>query len=292
MAELPDMLFKKEAIAPYAYTQVGGPADYLAKPETVTALMDLLAFAREQGWPTFVLGRLSNLVVRSGGLRGLVILTTALKSIRQEGQQLIAEAGCDFIWLAAVAQRKGLTGLEWAAGIPGTVGGAVFMNAGAYGGQTDQVVTAVKAVLANGQVRTFSGEALAFGYRHSVFQENGATIIEATFSLQKGDPKAIQALMDQHNYARASKQPLNLPSNGSVFKRPEGYFAGKLIMDTGLQGTKVGGAMVSTKHAGFMVNVGQAEGNDYEDLIHLVQGAVHDRYGVDLETEVRILGER
>ncbi|MBS9334872.1 UDP-N-acetylmuramate dehydrogenase [Fructobacillus sp. M1-13] len=288
---VPDLL-KDTALAPYAYTQAGGVVDYLAIPKTLEELGQLLFWARDEGLPVHVFGRLSNLVVRSGGLRGLVILMTELKRVEQKGDRLIADAGCDIIWLSALAQDKGLTGLEWAAGIPGSVGGAVFMNAGAYGGQTDMVVDTVTALMPDLTLQTFKRDELAFSYRHSVFQDNGGVIVQATFTLKRGDRTKIQEKMDEFNYARALKQPLSWPSNGSVFKRPEGYFAGKLIMDSGLQGTSVGGVMVSTKHAGFMVNVDHGTGNDYEDLIHLVQKTVFDHYQVALEPEVRIIGDR
>ncbi|GAP00584.1 UDP-N-acetylmuramate dehydrogenase [Fructobacillus ficulneus] len=292
MEKAPLQIKEQQAIAPYAYTQAGGVADYLAIPQTLTELTDLLAWAKDQDLPVHIFGRLSNLVVRSGGLRGLVILTTDLKDIRQDGLKLTAQAGCDIIWLAAVAQEKGLAGLEWSAGIPGTVGGAVFMNAGAYGGQADMVVTEVKAVMPDLTLQTFAQDDLAFAYRHSVFQDNGGVIVEVTFALTEGNQADIRAKMDEINYARANKQPLSWPSNGSVFKRPTGHFAGKLIMDAGLQGTRVGGVEVSKKHAGFMVNLAQGTGNDYEDLIHLVQEKVFEAYQVELEPEVRILGDR
>lgn len=281
-----------QAIAPYAYTQAGGQADYLAIPKSLDELRELLDWAKEENLPIHVFGRLSNLVVRNGGLRGLVILMTELKAIKQEGNQLSAQAGCDIIWLSAVAQGLGLSGLEWAAGIPGSVGGAVFMNAGAYGGQADMVVDSVTALMPDKTLQTFQRDELDFAYRKSVFQQNGGVIVEATFALEKKDKRLIQEKMDENNYARALKQPLSWPSNGSVFKRPEGHFAGKLIMDSGLQGTSVGGVMVSTKHAGFMVNVDHGTGNDYEDLIHLVQKEVFKNYQVELEPEVRIIGDR
>nr|WP_280139640.1 UDP-N-acetylmuramate dehydrogenase [Fructobacillus durionis] len=292
MSKTEPKLLKDTVIAPYAYTQAGGKADYLAIPKSLDELKDLLAWAEDRELPVHVFGRLSNLVVRSGGLRGLVIIMTELKAVQQEGELLTADAGCDIIWLSAIAQDKGLAGLEWAAGIPGSVGGAIFMNAGAYGGQTDMVAESVTALMPDLSLKTFTRDELAFAYRHSVFQDNGGIIVQVTFKLKKGNREKIQEKMDANNYARALKQPLSWPSNGSVFKRPEGYFAGKLIMDSGLQGTAVGGVMVSTKHAGFMVNVDHGTGNDYEDLIHLVQQSVYKNYQVRLEPEVRIIGDR
>ncbi|WP_349533830.1 UDP-N-acetylmuramate dehydrogenase [Leuconostoc citreum] len=285
-------ILENQPLAPFAHTQVGGVVDYLAIPKTLTELKEVLDWAKKAQHQVYIFGRLSNLVVRNGGLRGVVILLHELHTIQVTDDTITAEAGADLIQVAEVAMEHGLTGLEWGAGIPGSVGGAVFMNAGAYGGQADMVVSSATAIMPNGTIQTFLAEALDFGYRQSIFQENQGIIISATFCLTSDDQRAIKERMDDNNYRRADKQPLNYPSNGSVFKRPEGYFAGKLIMDSGLQGQRVGGVEVSKKHAGFMVNVAQGNGNDYEDLIHFVQDTVQEKYGVMLETEVRIMGER
>lgn len=285
-------ILENQPLAPFAHTQVGGVVDYLAIPKTLTELKEVLDWAKKAQHQVYIFGRLSNLVVRNGGLRGVVILLHELNTIQVTDDTITAEAGADLILVAEVAMEHGLTGLEWGAGIPGSVGGAVFMNAGAYGGQADMVVSSATAIMPNGTIQTFLAEALDFGYRQSIFQENQGIIISATFCLTSDDQRAIKERMDDNNYRRADKQPLNYPSNGSVFKRPEGYFAGKLIMDSGLQGQRVGGVEVSKKHAGFMVNVAQGTGNDYEDLIHFVQDTVQEKYGVMLETEVRIMGER
>ncbi|ACA83123.1 UDP-N-acetylmuramate dehydrogenase [Leuconostoc citreum] len=285
-------ILENQPLAPFAHTQVGGVVDYLAIPKTLTELKEVLDWAKKAQHQVYIFGRLSNLVVRNGGLRGVVILLHELHTIQVTDDTITAEAGADLILVAEVAMEHGLTGLEWGAGIPGSVGGSVFMNAGAYGGQADMVVSSATAIMPNGTIQTFLAEALDFGYRQSIFQENQGIIISATFCLKSDDQRAIKERMDDNNYRRADKQPLNYPSNGSVFKRPEGYFAGKLIMDSGLQGQRVGGVEVSKKHAGFMVNVAQGTGNDYEDLIHFVQDTVQEKYGVMLETEVRIMGER
>ncbi|MEX0381131.1 UDP-N-acetylmuramate dehydrogenase [Leuconostoc sp. MS02] len=285
-------IFEKKALAPYAYTQVGGIVDYLAIPKTNLELQQLLSWAKTQKQTVHIFGRLSNLVVRNGGLKGLSILLHELRDIHVDQRTITADAGSDLILVTETAMMHGLAGLEWAAGIPGSVGGAIFMNAGAYGGQTDMVVTAVTAIMPDLTIQTFSLNELEFGYRHSVFQENGGVIVRATFVLAPDLKSDIKLRMDINNYRRADKQPLNYPSNGSVFKRPEGYFAGKLIMDSGLQGARIGGVEVSKKHAGFMVNIGNGSGNDYEDLIHYVQATVKKRFDVMLETEVRIIGER
>lgn len=285
-------ILENQPLAPYAHTQVGGVVDYLAIPKTLEELQALLDWAKSINQPIHIFGRLSNLVVRNGGLRGVVILLHELRNIQVTDHTITADAGADLILVTEIALEHGLTGMEWGAGIPGSVGGAVFMNAGAYGGQTDMVATSVTAIMPDGTLQTFLADALHFSYRQSVFQENGGVIVSATFTLKPDDHAAIQARMDDNNFRRANKQPLNYPSNGSVFKRPTGYFAGKLIMDSGLQGKRIGGVEVSKKHAGFMVNVANGTGNDYEDLIHFVQATVKAKYGVALEAEVRIIGER
>ncbi|CUW09786.1 UDP-N-acetylenolpyruvoylglucosamine reductase [Leuconostoc gelidum subsp. gasicomitatum] len=285
-------ILENQPLAPYAHTQVGGKVDYLAMPKTHLELQQLLNWAKSQEQPVHIFGRLSNLVVRDGGLRGLSILLHDLRDIKIDQHTITADAGADLILVTETAMTHGLAGLEWAAGIPGSVGGAVFMNAGAYGGQTEMVVTTVTAIMPDLKIQTFNLNELEFGYRHSVFQKNGGVIVNVTFTLTPDVKSDIQLRMDVNNYRRADKQPLNYPSNGSVFKRPEGYFAGKLIMDSDLQGARIGGVEVSKKHAGFMVNIDNGTGNDYEDLIHHVQATVKKKFNVTLETEVRIIGER
>lgn len=286
-----DVIEKDVSLAPYAYTRAGGRADYLTTPRSQDELLAAINWANEQKLPVTIFGRLSNLVVRDGGIRGLVVITTGLRKVSIEGTTIIAEAGASIIDVAELAYEAGLTGLEWSAGIPGSIGGALFMNAGAYGGQVDQVAIGATALNQAGQVVDYQQSDLDLGYRHSVFQDDHTTILTARFELQKGDPKTIRQQMDDFNYRRASKQPLDYPSNGSVFKRPPGYFAGKLIMDAGLQGYTFGGAQVSKKHAGFIVNVNHATGSDYEQVIHHVQETVAEKFGVKLDTEVRIVGE-
>ncbi|GMA70337.1 UDP-N-acetylenolpyruvoylglucosamine reductase [Leuconostoc litchii] len=285
-------ILENQSLAPYAYTQTGGLVDYLAIPKNIQELQLLVNWAQKLAIPVHVFGRLSNLIVRNGGLRGLSILLQDLKEVTVDKNSITAAAGADLIWVAEKALENQLSGLEWGAGIPGTVGGAVFMNAGAYGGQADMVISSVTALMPSGTLQTFGINELAFGYRQSVFQQNGGIILSATFDLTADNYSVIKRHMDENNFKRANKQPLNYPSNGSVFKRPEGYFAGKLIMDSNLQGVRRGGIEVSKKHAGFMVNVDHGTGNDYEDLIHYVQKTVYNKFGVHLETEVRIMGER
>ncbi|MFL2019554.1 UDP-N-acetylmuramate dehydrogenase [Weissella hellenica] len=276
----------------YTNTRVGGPADWCFWPKTQAELKEVVQYANEQNILITVLGNASNLVITEDGLSGLVIFLTEMKQIKALGNHIVVEAGAWIIETAQMAYEYALTGLEWAAGIPGSVGGAVFMNAGAYGGQIDQVLESTDVITADGRLKTYAAAELAFGYRHSLIQETGDIIVSATFVLKPGKRSVIGTKMADYNERRAQKQPLEFPSCGSVFKRPTGYFAGKLIMDAGLQGYQIGDAQVSTKHAGFIVNRGHATGSDYVNLIKHVQTTVYQTFKVDLETEVRILGRK
>ncbi|MDK1716910.1 UDP-N-acetylmuramate dehydrogenase [Dellaglioa algida] len=284
-------ILKKEPLAKYTNTETGGMADVLAFPKTVAEVKLLVNMANENGIPLTVLGNSSNLVVKDGGIRGLVIILTDMDQITVSGTKIMAQAGASLIETTERAYQAGLTHFEFAAGIPGSVGGAVFMNAGAYGGEICQVLTEVSVITRAGYVKTMVNEEMNFGYRHSQIQDDHDIILEATFILKEGNKHNIRETMDNFNFLRASKQPLEYPSCGSVFKRPEGYFAGKLIHDAGLQGYQVGGARVSTKHAGFIVNVDGATATDYMDVIKHVQDTVWEKFNVKLDTEVRIIGE-
>ncbi|KRK46162.1 UDP-N-acetylmuramate dehydrogenase [Dellaglioa algida] len=284
-------ILKKEPLAKYTNTETGGMADVLAFPKTVAEVKLLVNMANENGIPLTVLGNSSNLVVKDGGIRGLVIILTDMDQITVSGTKIMAQAGASLIETTERAYQAGLTHFEFAAGIPGSVGGAVFMNAGAYSGEICQVLTEVSVITRAGYVKTMVNEEMNFGYRHSQIQDDHDIILEATFILKEGNKHNIRETMDNFNFLRASKQPLEYPSCGSVFKRPEGYFAGKLIHDAGLQGYQVGGARVSTKHAGFIVNVDGATATDYMDVIKHVQDTVWEKFNVKLETEVRIIGE-
>lgn len=291
MQEFPDIqILKDEPLSKYTNTKTGGPADWLAFPKDVAEVQKLVQFADANAMPLTVIGNASNLIVRDGGIEGLTMILTQMNGIQVEGNRVIAQAGASYIETTKAARDHSLTGLEFAAGIPGSVGGAIFMNAGAYGGETKNVVSEVTAMLPDGTIKRYNNEELDFGYRHSVVQDNHGIVLEAVFDLKLGDQAEITALMDDLNARRAAKQPLELPSCGSVFKRPEGYFAGKLIHDAGLQGYTSGGAQVSTKHAGFIVNVDHGTATDYLNVIHHVQATVKEKFGVSLETEVRIIG--
>lgn len=291
MQEFPDIqILKDEPLSKYTNTKTGGPADWLAFPKDVAEVQKLVQFADANAMPLTVIGNASNLIVRDGGIEGLTMILTQMNGIQVEGNRVIAQAGASYIETTKAARDHSLTGLEFAAGIPGSVGGAIFMNAGAYGGETKNVVSEVAAMLPDGTIKHYNNEELDFGYRHSAVQDNHGIVLEAVFDLKLGDQAEITALMDDLNARRAAKQPLELPSCGSVFKRPEGYFAGKLIHDAGLQGYTSGGAQVSTKHAGFIVNVDHGTATDYLNVIHHVQATVKEKFGVSLETEVRIIG--
>lgn len=288
---LPIKIKTNEPLSWYTYTKTGGPADFLAFPTNRQELKSLLALAQKQKMPITTLGNSSNLIIKDGGIRGLVIMLPDLKKIEIKQQQIIAEAGASIIAVTKAASKASLTGLEFAAGIPGSVGGAIFMNAGAYGGEIANVVSSIDEILPDGREVQISGDDLNFAYRHSVVQENQGIVVAATFNLKLGQQPQIQNKMDELNALRRSKQPLEYPSCGSVFKRPQGHFTGPLIIKAGLQGKSIGGAQVSNKHAGFIINTGNATATDYLQLIHLIQKTVKEKFAVKLETEVRIIGE-
>lgn len=284
-------ILENEPMSRHTTFRVGGPADALFQPESEEQLIQALSIARETGTPCVVIGNGSNLVVRDGGIRGLVIaLGEGMAAVARTGETLTAWAGASLARVSAYAQASGLSGLEFASGIPGTLGGGCVMNAGAYGGQLSDALTDAR-VLLDGAVRTLTVEEMQMGYRTSLPLRQGGIVICARFALTPDDPQAIAERMRALNARRRDKQPLNYPSAGSTFKRPEGYFAGALIEQAGLKGKRVGGAQVSEKHAGFIVNTGGATAKDILTLIGIVQDEVAARFGVRLETEVRVLGE-
>ena len=286
-----DQILENEPMSKHTTFRVGGPADVMFLPESGEQLAAALAAAKAAGVPVVVIGNGSNLVVRDGGIRGLVIaLGEGMAAIARAGNILTAWAGASLSRVAAYAQASGLSGLEFASGIPGTLGGGCAMNAGAYGGQLSDVLLDAE-VLLNGECRTLTREDMQMGYRTSLPLREGGIVVSARFELTPDDPEAIAARMRDLNARRRDKQPLNHPSAGSTFKRPEGFFAGALIEQAGLKGRAVGGARVSEKHAGFIVNTGGATAADILSLIGIVQDEVQARFGVRLETEVRVLGE-
>lgn len=280
-----------EPLKDYTYTKVGGPVDYLAFPRNRYELVRIVEFANTHDIPWMVLGNSSNIIVRDGGIRGFVIRMDQLNAVLVSGYTLEAEAGASLIETTQVALHHSLSGMEFACGIPGSVGGAVFMNAGAYGGEIAHVLVSAQILTKDGYVETLEARDLRFGYRTSVIQESGAIVLSAKFALKPGNHTAIQQEMAQLNHLRQMKQPLEWPSCGSVFKRPVGHFAGQLIMEAGLKGHRIGGVEVSEKHAGFMVNVDHGSAKDYENLIQDVIQKVKEHSGVTLEPEVRMIGD-
>ena len=275
----------------YTTLKLGGNADWLAFPRSREEIAGLFDEAGRNGLPVTVIGHGSNLLVLDGGIRGLVIrIERNMREIRTEGGRLYAEAGAMLGAAAAAAAKAGLSGLEFAAGIPGTVGGGVCMNAGAYDGDMSQVVTRIDAVLPDGTPVSVPAEELAFGYRTSAVSGRGLIVTGVEMALRPGDPAEIQAKMSELNARRADKQPLDQPSAGSTFKRPEGYFAAALIDQCGLKGYSVNGATVSMKHAGFLINNGNSS-RDFLLLMRKVQEIVRERAGVELEPEIRVIGE-
>ena len=286
-----DQIFENEPMSRHTTFRVGGPADVLFLPESPEQVMLALEAAKAAGVQAFVIGNGSNLVVRDGGIRGLVIaLGEGMAAIARTGNTITAWAGASLARVCAYAQASGLAGLEFASGIPGTLGGGCAMNAGAYGGQLCDVLVDADVLLGD-QRRTLTREDMQMGYRTSLPLREGGVVLSARFALTPDDPQAISERMRNLNARRRDKQPLNYPSAGSTFKRPEGHFAGALIEQAGLKGRSVGGAQVSQKHAGFIINTGGATAADILGLIRIVQREVEERFGVCLETEVRILGE-
>lgn len=285
-----DILFN-EPLKQYTYTKVGGAADYLAFPRNQYELKRIVTFANAQEIPWMVLGNSSNIIVRDGGIEGFVIMFDHFHDVRVNGYVIEAEAGAKLIDVTHVARYHSLTGFEFACGIPGSIGGAVYMNAGAYGGEIAHILQSCKVLTPEGEIKTLTAEELAFGYRHSKIQETGDVVISAKFALAPGNYDQIDQEMARLTHLREMKQPLEYPSCGSVFKRPVGHFAGQLISEAGLKGHRIGGVEVSEKHAGFMINVDHGTAKDYEDLIAHVIATVEKSAGVTLEREVRIIGK-
>ena len=287
-----DRIQREALLAPFTTFQIGGPADLLVLPHSIQELQDCMRVLHAHNIVPFVLGLGSNVLIQDGGMRGVVLCLKELQEEQyHEGTTITMSAGYTLKEVSEYAQRESLSGLEFAIGIPGSLGGAVFMNAGAYDGEMDQVVIGVDAVDMEGNLHHYSREELQFAYRHSRFHEHYEIIVRVTMQLREGDPQAIQEHMDELTEKRESKQPLEHPSAGSTFKRPPGYYAGTLIDQTGLKGLSVGPAEVSMKHAGFVVNRGGATANDVLGVIYEVQKRIHAAHGVQLEPEVRILGE-
>lgn len=281
------------SMSKYTSFRTGGNADIMVIVENEEEIEKLLRLLSEERVPYIILGNGSNILVKDGGYRGVVVkLGEFFNSIKIKDNQIMAYAGAKISTAAREAMESGLSGMEFASGIPGSVGGGVFMNAGAYGGEIKDIILSVTAITKDGMKKyEITKEEMKLGYRHSTFQESGDIIISATFQLKTGEKSVIAAEMKKLMDRRNQKQPVNLPSAGSFFKRPDGYYAGQLIQDSGLKGLSVGGAQVSPLHAGFIVNNGGATTTDILNLMKLIQNTVFNKFGVKLEPEVRILGD-
>lgn len=286
-----DAILENEPMSKHTTFRIGGNADVFVSPE-VSQVSELIALAKEYDVPVTVIGNGSNLLVGDKGIRGLVLsFGKEAESIQLDGRCMTVTAGTILSKAAAEAAKNSLSGLEFAAGIPGSLGGAIVMNAGAYDGEMKDVVVSAKVLTPEGEIKELSKEELDLSYRHSCIPENGYIVLEATLELVPGEEAAIREKMADFKNRRVDKQPLEYPSAGSTFKRPEGYFAGKLIQDANLRGYQVGGAQVSEKHCGFVINKGNATASDVLQLIQDVMRIVYDTFQVELEPEVKMIGE-
>ncbi len=285
-------VLEQEPMARHTTFRIGGPADYFVELGSIEQIRAAIQVCREENLPWFVLGRGSNLLVSDKGYRGVILsIYKDFQKTEIQGETVTVQAGVLLTTLSGKVLDASLTGLEFASGIPGTIGGAVVMNAGAYGGEMKDIVRKVTVLDQDGEVRTLTCGEMQFGYRTSLAKKKGYIVLGAELTLKQGEKEKIRGEMQALKAKRIEKQPLEFPSAGSTFKRPEGYFAGKLIMDAGLRGAAVGGAQVSEKHCGFVVNTGNATAADVRELMRQVQGKVQEQFGVHLEPEVRFLGE-
>ena len=288
----PDQFIFNAPMSEHTTFKIGGKADVLIFPSTTDEVVSVLKLINESDIPLTILGNGSNVLVRDNGIRGAVVkFNGKFAYMNRDGNKIKVGAGAKLKDISIFAAENGLAGMEFAVGIPGSIGGAIFMNAGAYGGEMKNIVSRVRAVSKSGKIDEFNLEQLHLSYRHSIFQTNGYAICEVELQLENGNISEIKEHMDDFTQRRESKQPLEYPSAGSTFKLPEGYFAGTLIDKTGLKGLRVGDAMVSEKHAGFVVNAGNATAADVLNLIDEVKRRVYEVHGVMLSPEVRIIGE-
>ncbi|MDY5437371.1 UDP-N-acetylmuramate dehydrogenase [Peptostreptococcus porci] len=285
-------IFIDESMKKHISFKVGGPADVLVRPKTEDEIKDIFSFLNDNNIPFLVKGNGSNILIKDGGFRGVVIeIADNFSSFEIVGDDMIIQTGALLSSIGRAAMENNLTGFEFASGIPGTLGGALAMNAGAYGGEMKNIVKSVRLMDEKGKIVEFTNEEMEFGYRHSILSDRKMIAISAVISLKNGKFDEIKEKMEDLAYQRRTKQPLEYPSAGSTFKRPDGYFAGKLIQDSNLKGASVGGAMVSEKHSGFVINYNNATATDIINLIEHIKSTVYDQQGVRLEEEVKILGE-
>ncbi len=281
-----------EPMSKHTSFKVGGPADIYVVPQNKEEFIDVLNILTIHSCPYIIVGKGTDLLVRDGGIAGAVIDTAALDGIEVNEYKITVGAGAALKDVCGAALSSSLTGMEFACGIPGTVGGAIYMNAGAYGGETKDVCEWCEVVdMKDLNLRKINRSDMDFGYRTSIVQKEGLIVLEACFALKNGESDAIRSAMDEFNLRRREKQPLEYPSAGSVFKRPQGYYAGRLIEDAGLKGTRVGDAQVSEKHTGFIINRGNASAADVVKLIELIQTTIREKFGVDMYPEIKIIGE-
>lgn len=271
--------------------QVGGPVDLLVLPQSKDQVMAVLKLLKASQTPYYIMGKGTNLLVRDKGFRGVIVKTTALKQVTIKDHLIQAEPGIALTDLAELALAESLTGLEFAAGIPGSLGGGVTMNAGAYDGEMKNCIASIEVLDDSGQIRTIANGDCHFAYRTSIIQEQGLVLMAVNLRLRKGDYNRIKEKMADLNQRRWAKQPMDWPSAGSTFRRPVGYYAGKLVQDAGFKGYVLGGAQVSDKHSGFVINRGGATTADILNLIKAIQDGVKSQFGVDLKTEVVVIGE-
>lgn len=285
-------VLQDEPMSRHTTFRIGGPADYFVMPGSAEEIRAVRGICAKADVPCYIIGNGSDLLVGDKGYRGVIIqIYKRMNNVRVEGERICVQAGALLSKTAAAAYEASLTGMEFASGIPGTVGGALRMNAGAYGGEMKQIVESVEVLTEEGELLTLSGEELGMGYRTSVISRKGYVALSAVLKLERGDQKAIRARMDELKEQRVAKQPLEYGSAGSTFKRPEGYFAGKLIQDAGLRGYRVGDAQVSEKHCGFVINRGGATAAEVAQLMEEVADKVEEKFGVRLEPEVKKIGE-
>lgn len=287
-----EKIYVNEKMEKHTTFRIGGPADYFVMPSDVTDVKAVIELCEQEKVPYYVVGNGSNLLVGDKGFRGVIIqIAGNMNQLQADGEVITAQAGCSLAQIAGKALDEELAGFEFAAGIPGTLGGAVRMNAGAYGGEIKDVLESAVVLTKEGKVMELSVSEMEFGYRTSIIERTGWTILGGKIRLHKGKREEIKAVMDDLREKRVSKQPLEYPSAGSTFKRPKGYFAGKLIQDAGLRGFRVGGACVSEKHSGFVINIDHATADDVVSLMEQVDEKVRAQFGVGLEPEVRRIGE-
>ncbi|NLM12390.1 MAG: UDP-N-acetylmuramate dehydrogenase [Epulopiscium sp.] len=290
---IPKNLIKiNEPMKDHTSFKAGGCADFFIAPENLNQLIKLINFLKENQIPYYIMGNGSNLLVRDKGFRGVIVqIYKNMSDVKIEGEEVWAEAGILLSTLSTKVMHSHLTGFEFASGIPGTLGGAVYMNAGAYEGEMKQVLVSADVIDEEGNIITLTNEELKLGYRSSILQEKRYIVLSAKLKLKKGNIDEIRERINYLTEQRKAKQPIDMPSAGSTFKRPKGYYAGKLIMDAGLRGYSIGDAQVSEKHCGFVVNKGNASAGDIIRLIHHIQNTVKEKFGVLMEPEVRIIGE-